>query len=747
MRFVAIDLETTGVDPERDRIIEIGAVRFGEGEEGSFHTLVNPGVEIPPEVVALTGITPKELEGAPAIDEIKDRLLDFLSDFPLVGHNVQFDISFLKKHMEIKEENYDTFVLSKILLPFAPEYRLGAVAEYLSIPVPRSHRAADDARTSGLVFLKLLEIIKTLPSELISKIKKYAPPDWKYLKFFDVSGENRYPFTPPPAWIRKEGEENLSHSGELSEIFESGGIALVEGPSSLYLDLLPLPSRKTVFIATATRRRREEIFRLLMEKKEGFTVSFLARREDYLCRKKLENLLSHPEQIKDREAFLGVLVWEHFTETGDMGEYGREGRRLRRLLRVEKECEGAGCPFYETCYYYRARRRVRNSSMVLTDHRVFLENVIPGERVVFEEACELEDSVRRGLGFRIYEGDFDDFDERVKTSAHEVFERVREGVISTDLLRSLKHAISSAETQDQNYKEELEKKLEILTGEDYHLFIEGEGIGAYPIHATSVLEKSIYPYLKSIVFISEVMTVEGSFEFIKKRLGLSRANVKEIKIEDSEFYKKRVLALLPLFLPSPGERGFLSEVSRVISDGIRDIRKGSLVLFTASSQIREVFDEIHEDFLEEEITLLAERRSGSRSEIIKKFMEDVESVLLGSTYWKEIDVPGKSLEVVAVVKLPFPNPDDPLRKAKEKEIRKQGGDPFRELDLPWAVMKMRQGFKRLIRHEDDRGVFIILDKRIKLKDYGEVFLSSLPVEPEPVYSLEELKEKVKDYLT
>ena len=159
--MVVIDLETTGLDPQTDAIIEIGAVRFnGSRVEAEWETLVNPNRPIPQIVTQLTGINNEMVRNAPPLRAILQDLVDFVGNSPVVGHNVRFDLGFLQKqgvlHMA---EAVDTYELAAILMPTASRYNLGSLGQLLGILMPNSHRAVEDARLTHAVFIKLYEMV------------------------------------------------------------------------------------------------------------------------------------------------------------------------------------------------------------------------------------------------------------------------------------------------------------------------------------------------------------------------------------------------------------------------------------------------------------------------------------------------------------------------------------------------------------------------------------------------------------
>lgn len=174
--FVAIDIETTGLDPETDGITEIAAVRFnGARIEKEFSTLVNPGRPIPPAITALTGITNEMVRQAPPIKAVIREFADFIGDNPVVGHRVRFDLSFLQRHGVLRwVDVIDTYELASLLLPTASRYNLGSLGQILGILIPNSHRALDDARLTHAVFVKLYDRAMQIPVELLAEIVRQS---------------------------------------------------------------------------------------------------------------------------------------------------------------------------------------------------------------------------------------------------------------------------------------------------------------------------------------------------------------------------------------------------------------------------------------------------------------------------------------------------------------------------------------------------------------------------------------------
>jgi ATP-dependent DNA helicase DinG len=187
MEIVALDIETTGLNPQTDAVIEIGAVRFnGQRVIGEWNSLINPGKPIPAFITQLTGITNEMIRNEPGFAEIQPGLIDFIGQAPILGHNVRFDLSFLQRNGLFSDnEVLDTYELASVILPSATRYNLGALKDALRIPNLGWHRALVDAQTTRHVFLRLAEIAESLPFDLINEIVKLSEPlEWDGGLFF-----------------------------------------------------------------------------------------------------------------------------------------------------------------------------------------------------------------------------------------------------------------------------------------------------------------------------------------------------------------------------------------------------------------------------------------------------------------------------------------------------------------------------------------------------------------------------------
>lgn len=179
--IVALDIETTGLDPQKDAIIEIAALRFNEHRiEDQFETLINPNRHIPENITQLTGIDDAMVRKAPRIQDILRDLADFVGNAPVLGQNVRFDLGFLQRQgILMFNPVLDTYEMASVLLPSASRYNLGALGQALGVPLQASHRAMDDTRVTHAVYLRLMDRAAELPIDLLAEIVRQGEPlEW-----------------------------------------------------------------------------------------------------------------------------------------------------------------------------------------------------------------------------------------------------------------------------------------------------------------------------------------------------------------------------------------------------------------------------------------------------------------------------------------------------------------------------------------------------------------------------------------
>lgn len=262
----------------------------------------------------------------------------------------------------------------------------------------------------------------------------------------------------------------------------------------------------------------------------------------------------------------------------------------------------------------------------------------------------------------------------------------------------------------------------------------------------------LFSKFNTIILSSATLTTNQTFEYFINRFGLNCSQISP-KVETS-FYKspynylKQAILALPTDLPAPTDSRFIKEASQFILNLVETSRGGAFILFTSYSMLKECYHYLERTLIEKKLIPMKQGDS-SRRELIARFTKTRHSVLFGTdSFWEGVDVAGEKLRLVVIVKLPFKVPTEPLIQARMEKIKEKGLDPFTEYSLPQAILKLKQGFGRLIRSKEDRGAIVILDSRLITKNYGKTFLSSLPKCKEVTATQEMiLKELKKFYLS
>lgn len=280
------------------------------------------------------------------------------------------------------------------------------------------------------------------------------------------------------------------------------------------------------------------------------------------------------------------------------------------------------------------------------------------------------------------------------------------------------------------------------------------GINLSCIHAelniSKILLKHLFSPFDTVALLSATLTTQKSFQFLRDRMGLHEKNLEGRKIIEAIFespfdFKKQALLLVPKDIPPPTSSEFLDAAIKIIWDATNASKGNAFILFTSYSMLKTCFS-LMESKLKEHRFFPLKQGDESRGALLKRFIEQDRSILFGTdSFWEGVDVVGEALRLVILAKLPFKVPTEPLIQARSEAISLKGGDPFKELLLPQAAIKFKQGFGRLIRNKKDRGCILCLDNRIVTKSYGNYFLNTLPVCPLEVVLTEQLKQKMVDF--
>ena len=493
--------------------------------------------------------------------------------------------------------------------------------------------------------------------------------------------------------------------------------------------------------------------------------------------------------MEEVELYTQLRAWERRTETGDRAELEglRDTSELWSRIDARREtCTGQKCPQFERCFITWMHQRAAESDIIIVNHHLFFADLALKQMdftsllpeysaVVFDEAHEIEDVATRYFGIQVsnyrveelardseatlrlknlnipevlaavgglrHRSDrffelFPEAEGRSSFDNRESFLEVHRGAYS-----ALLNAFVRLETEFNRVKDrpeelnnlarraaELRQAFEtILESRDRNLVFwwERRGRGVFleasPIDVSSLLRERLFERVEAVVLTSATLAVGGTFDFLKRRLGIQRA---QEKILDSHFnYERQALLYTPLHLPDPRQPEFAPRAAEEVIQLLKASRGRAFVLFTSHHQMRELYERVRRQVRYPALL----QGTAPRTALLNRFRSTPHAVLFAtSSFWQGVDVQGQQLSAVIIDRLPFAVPTDPVVAARIRQINEDGGNAFTDYQVPEAVIALKQGFGRLIRSENDHGVLAILDHRMVRKQYGKLFLESLP---------------------
>jgi len=565
------------------------------------------------------------------------------------------------------------------------------------------------------------------------------------------------------------------------------------GKSFSYLVPVILSREKTIISTASIALQDQLVHKDLITLKaiipHNFTFAILKGKNNYLCLKR------EKEFVELGDAYTRFREWASATNTGDKDELPFIPDFWFRVCGDSVDCSGKECPFYDDCFYYRHYRYLYEVDILVTNHHILVYDILSEfnllpfhNQLIIDEAHQIENVIsdvfgtilnRSRLFWLLYRL------KGLKIAVEHLFEPIEsffkgkglqtqttfpipENIITG--LRELKGLLSldkiinrintsktviagetEPDTGSQDAANDMRDKAETTINyvkslsRDIEDFIEqGDNERVYYIdwnkgymELKSNLVESHIPFEKliqnyeSVVMTSATLTTCRDFSYLKERLGIG--GFKERLIGTPFDYKKQALLYIDKGLPPPdkGNSELFQKESLKSIEGLINASKGrALVLFTSYNHLNFTARNINIDYP------FKSQGDMPPARLIEWFKETANSVLLATTtFWQGIDIKGEKLSLVVIVKMPFGSPGDPVYDERCRRLRDRW---FRDLALPSAILMLRQGFGRLIRGTEDRGVVAILDSRLVTASYSKTIITSLP-KMEIVHTIDDVK--------
>ena len=523
---------------------------------------------------------------------------------------------------------------------------------------------------------------------------------------------------------------------------------------------------------------------------KGVKVALLKGRSNYLCLHRMEqNWQSLKNSHSDRLDDLAVIKrWSMRTDSGDLGDVpglAENSMALPMVTSSVDNCAGRKCKDYDDCFLLKARRRAMDADLVVVNHHLFFADMalkdtgfgelIPqAELIIFDEAHQLPDIACGYFGQSLSSRQFKELtkdiayiyhselkDSRQLLKAAELVERgvdtlrlcfshqgergdwrqaLRRGPIQTAwqefnehldfLYEVVKISLSRSENLDNCFERlvELKGKLALFANPEqlgfsfwYEAGRQHLQFNLSPLSVADKFREHCQSFKASWLFTSATLQVDNSFGHYQELLGLDKANT--LALASPFDYQQQAMFCVPRYLPEPSQPGYVDQLAQLVIETIRASGGGVLILVTSFSTLNRLA-ELVAPMIDQHLLI---QGADSKQNLLADFSADGHGVLLATaSFWEGVDVRGDALRCVIIDKLPFAAPDEPLLKARLEDCRRRGIEGFDAVQVPQAVIALKQGAGRLIRDYTDRGAFLVCDSRLISRPYGRVFLQSLP---------------------
>ncbi|WP_058969562.1 ATP-dependent DNA helicase [Type-D symbiont of Plautia stali] len=522
-------------------------------------------------------------------------------------------------------------------------------------------------------------------------------------------------------------------------------------------------------------------------------TALLKGRSNYLCLERLEqqNQTGGDLTVQALGDLINVRSWSSQTVDGDVSsctDVAEDSPIWPFVTSTNDNCLGSDCPLYKDCFVVKARRKAMDADVVVVNHHLFLADLVVKEGgfgelipeadvMIFDEAHQLPDIASQYFGQQLSSRQLQDLAKDIiiayRTEVRDVQQlqksadrlaqcaqdfrltlgepgfrgNLRDLLSDNNIMRMftllddalelcydvIKLSLGRSALLDAAferaalYRTRL-KRLRAIDEPGFSYWYECTSrhftLALTPLSVAERFREVMDNRKAAWVFTSATLAVNEQMSHFSSRLGVDKAKT---LILDSPFdYAQQALLCVPRNMPEPNQPGGARQLARMMKPLI-DANKGRcFFLCTSHKMMRELAAEFRASMT---LPVLLQGET-SKGQLLKQFLEAGNALLVAtSSFWEGVDVRGDALSLVIIDKLPFTSPEDPLLKARMEDCRVRGGDPFNDVQLPDAVITLKQGVGRLIRDTEDRGVLVICDQRLVSRPYGGLFLNSLPPTP------------------
>ncbi len=574
--------------------------------------------------------------------------------------------------------------------------------------------------------------------------------------------------------------EQVALAEEIASAMEDGHDLIAEaetGTGKTLAYLIPaLTSGQKVLVSTHTKALQDQLmYRDLPAVQRAIgrnrAVALLKGRSNYLCPHRLEQALtSHQLPLWMESPLLSVQRWAETSRDGDLSGLNFDPFRKgigAQITATAEQCLGGKCPQFGHCPLMKARQKAQDADLVISNHSLLLADarlkaggfgaVLPDfDSFVLDEAHGLPTLASHHFGVQLSrnkvaywlrdlqialeeEGGNPKLLETVTDHGKQLLARWASADLA-DLSKQWRALVTMA-TEYETDHDDLRKLQDrgamicndfkaVETPDDgFVAWREGEDEQrrwqAAPVDTGPVLDHYLWQFPASFILLSATFRVSGSFAHIKRNLGLPEA---EEAFHPSPFdYGSQALIYIPRNQPTAGADDAEEQMVETMTSLLHASYGRAFVLFTSYRALQAIGPRLQQSL---PWPVLIQGEGESRDALLQQFRTQTDSVLCGTrSFWEGVDVPGETLSIVIIDKMPFAPPNDPLLAARLQHCEEQGGNGFRDIQLPEAIAVLRQGVGRLIRSEQDRGVMAILDSRLYTKFYGREVQRNLPPAP------------------